>query len=795
MRLHTEWLKELVPVEVAPRDLAATLTRLGLETERFIELRTALHDVVMGRILAIASHPEAEGMYVCQVDLGDSSPRQIVCGSEHPLECGWHVPVALPGTTLPSGLAIKEAKFRGQLSQGMICLDRELGVLPRGTGLAVGHEEVHPGLRLIEFYETPGAILEVNPLPNRPDWMGLIGIARELAAFYDIDVLPPSTGEGGRRLSVDGGEKIPVEVLDPAGCKRYTARAVRGVTIRKSPMWLSSRLVIAGLRSINNIVDITNLVLFEYGQPLHAFDLNRLRGGRIRVRRARKGEQLLLLDESRLDLDEEALVIADAEQPVALAGIMGGADSGVTVVTRDIIFESAYFDPVEIRTTARRYGLRTEASVRFERGVDPNEGVTGALDRATRLAVELAGGEVFGARIDIYPEKIAPRRLELSTAKVNSVLGLALTADQIDSRLLRLGMRRDNGTVVVPTWRTDASEPVVLVEDIARHEGYDTVPMHQPEDVTFIRPVPRLAKLRWEVVDHLVQQGLWEVSTFSLDNPSRLEPFVQESEPRILLSNPANQDLSALRSSMIPRLLDVVRHNARRQREPLRFFEVEKLFRLGDERPEGVWNVSGVVSGPALDSYWVGSVPKIDFFWAKGLIENLLDALGLDHEEREFTQVERRFLEPGHACILWVAGMEVGWFGGIAPDLLTQWDLPHDFYAFSLDLEALAAIIDNAAQHLYKPIPRFPSITRDLSLVVDASAASIVRSIREIGGLLIEEVNCYDAFQLEEGMRSLTFAIRYRSSERTLTSDEINEVEAEIIAKLARDHAARLRGS
>lgn len=795
MRLHTEWLKELVPVEVSPRDLAKTLTRLGLETERLIELRTALEGVVMGEILTIEPHPEAAGMYVCQIDLGGSSSRQIVCGSEHPLEAGWRVPVALPGMTLPTGVVIKESKFRGQLSQGMVSLDRELGVLPQGTGLAVGHEDVSPGLRLIDFYDTPGALLEVNPLPNRPDWMGLVGIARELAAFYGVALRRPGTGEGQEsRLPVDGGEGISVEILDPLGCPRYTAQVVRGIKVGKSPMWLSSRLVIAGLRSINNVVDITNLVLFEYGQPLHAFDLNRLGGGRIRVRSAQRGETLLLLDESQIELDEEVLVIADAEQPVALAGIMGGADSGVSSTTQDVVLESAYFDRVSIRSTARRYGLRTEASIRFERGVDPNDGVTEALGRATRLVVEVAGGAASGPSIDIYPAKIAPRRLDLTPSQVNAVLGLSLSAEQIDSRLLRLGMRRDNGAVIVPTWRTDAIEPAVLVEDVARHEGYDTVPMNPPEEATLVRPVPLLPKMRWATLDHLVQQGLWEVSTFSLDNPQRLRGFAEESQPELLLKNPANQDLSALRYSMLPRLLDVMQYNARRHREPLRFFEVEKLFRPGEERPEGVWHVAGIVSGPALDSYWAAPTPRMDFFWVKGLIESLLDVLGLGSESRGFTQFERSFLEPGQASTLLVGGAEAGWLGRLAPSVLEEWDLPPEVYAFDLDLEVLAGILHNVPKRYYRSVPRFPSMIRDLSLVVEASAADLERSIRETGGTLIESVHCYDAFQMEGDARSLTFAIRYRSQERTLTSEEINDLEAEIIARLEKDHAARLRG-
>jgi len=791
MRINTEWLRELAPVDLSARELSRLLTRLGFEVEEAHFLDTALDGVRMGRLLSRVPHPAAEGMYVCTLDLGEGAPRQIVAASEHPLSEGWIVPVALPGTTLPTGIPVKEGRFRGENSQGMICLDRELGVLPRGSGLSRTDDAGAIGRLASEVFGFQDALLGLNILPNRPDCMGLVGLAREVAAATGVALIMPAAG--AEASGEDPG--VDVDLLDPAGCPRYTARAVLGCRVGKSPMWLSSRLVLAGLRPINNVVDITNLVLYEQGQPMHAFDRARLAGGRIVVRRAGDDEKLTLLGGAEISLSSLDLVIADGERPVALAGVMGGADSGVTTDTVDVVLECAHFDPIGVRRASRRHAVRTDSSARFERGTDPNSGLQVGIARAEHLMVQVAGGRLSGPRIDLYPSRRERRVLHVPTALVNGTLGTELDRAEIEGILGGIGYDiLDGERVAAPTWRADAVDPVVAIEDVARHHGYDAVEAAPPRQWVVGHAPPALDRARARLRAALMDQGWWEARTFPLEDAARLAHFTGSGEP-LRIENPASAEMAVLRSSLEPRVLDVLQHNHRRHRRPQRFFEIDRVHD-GTTR-DGRWTCVIAGTGPAVDEWWTGEPPALDLHRLKGAVENALVALGLSDVSCEPTEID--WLHPGAAARVLVGGREVGLIGTLHPRLKAAWDLPKPVQMARLDVEALAEASETRPRSTHAGYSRFPAVSRDLSLIVSKAvlARDLSATIRQAGGALLEELRCFDDFEggaIPQGQRCISFALRFRDPDATLTAEQAAVVEARIVDALAARHGAALRG-
>jgi len=790
--LNMEWLKEYLAGECEAEEIVAALPMIGFDLDRVLRLQEELSYIRVGFVREVSAHPSAAGMFVCQVDLGEGQPRQVVCTDEHPVEVGWGVPVALPGAELPTGVAVTVAEYAGVPSQGMICLDRDMGILPRGSGLQVFPEDVAPGTPLTEVAHISDVLVDIDILSNRPDCLSVIGMAREVAAHFGLELKLPEIrplGEGE-----PPPDDVTVIIEDEEACPRYTCRVFRNVRVGRSPAWLSGRLACAGGRPINNVVDVTNFVLYECDHPLHAFDLNRLEERTIIVRRAAPGETIELLDGSHVELDRDVLVIADAKRPVALAGVMGGAATQTDEQTTDVLLECAYFDPVLIRRTAKRLGISTESSYRFERGMDPNEGLERALRRATALIAELAGADVRGGVVDVYPKPIAPRRLRVSAEFVSRYLGCAVTEEQVSDCLRRLGYEREaDGTVVVPTRRIDCNDAVVLAEDVARLLGYDNIPLRPPR-LSLTRGRRReFDAFRGRVARALSARGFLQANTLPLDAPARLRKWrLAEAGEPLELQNPMSKDMSALRPTLLPRLLEVAQRNQRRGYADLRFFEIDRVVRgEGDD----AWAVAGVAAGAVRQGEWEEHRREIDFLWLKGVLESALEELHIDPPAWQRSEVS--WLDPSEQAALFVAECPAGIMGRLAPAAAEELELEGSVYLFELDL----GVLRDAAKKLVivKPVPRMPSVERDISIVVDYDIpyAELEATVLASAGEFLEQVRCFDVYAgkgIPPGKRSIGLRMVFRAPDRTLTGEEVARAVEAVIAALEREHGATLRG-
>ena len=792
MLVNLNWLVEYINGEVKVEELSGLLMSLGFEVEETIHLKEKLGDIKVGFIKEKKPHPDAEGWNVCQIDLGELGTKQIICTSEHPVEEKWGVPVALEGTRLPTGLLIKSDKYRGVLSEGMICLDKELGMISRGSGLQVFDESIKPGTPINEAADIPDILAEVAILPNRPDCLALIGLAREVCAALKVPIkFPPANLKELPKVTTE----VPVDIENPEDCNRYTCRLIKNVKVAPSPQWLASKLISAGSRPINNVVDITNYVLMEWGHPLHAFDYDKLHEGRIIVRRAKDGERLLLLDDTDLKLTPDYMVIADGDRPVALAGIMGGKETETNFDTTTVLLESAYFNAVLVRQSSRALGVRTDASYHFERGMDPNYTLEMALDRAAALICELAGGEVEPKRFEAYPLPIEPNKLKLTPEKIESYLGQSVEQEKVKDLFERLSMKVDpDCTITVPTWRIDGIDPVVLIEDIARHVGYDNISREAPMSVSTPGELEGITKLRRKLSNILVSQGFSEAYGISLDVPERMEKW-GSPDNLIKLNNPMVEDMTILRNSLIPRLIDTMENNIRRDYNNLRFFEIALVFNmLKDGKPEMKWNLGAVALGEYQELDWAGKKGKVDFFYLKGVLENIADSLklnGLSFEEKKFD-----CLHPFQSAAVKLDDKEIGYIGALAPEFKEKLDTKDNIYAFEIDISP----IDKKMKTIdfFKPISRFPRVKRDIAVLLDAGIkySEIESLIKSIAPDIVKDYNCFDSYAgkgIEPGKKSLGISIYIQASDRTLTNEEINQTVDNIVGALKEKFKAELR--
>lgn len=795
MLVNLAWLDEYLSARFAPKQVLEALTALGFEVEYSHRVRDLLPDIKVGFIREIVPHPQLPGRHICQVDLGEAQPSQIVCAAEHPVEAGWGVPIGRPGTKLPTGIEIGEAKYGGVLSSGMICLDREMGFIARGSGLQVLRDGVKPGSRLVDAVEIPDYVLELNVLPNRPDCMNLLGLARELVALLGGEVVWPKPWQTS--LKAGSAETIPVEVLWPEACPRYTGRIIRGVKVGKSPMWLSSKLTSIGARSINNVVDILNYLLYVVGHPMHAFNLAKLAGPRICARRARAGERIALLDGREISLGPDHLVIADDSRPVALAGIMGGAESQTDESTTDVLLESACFDPVIIRKTSSDLGIRTESSQRYERGMDPNETLERAAQCATAMICELAGGTVVGELADAYPRRKAARTFALSAEWVNGFLGTSLDRAAITNCLGKLGLECSADlTVTVPTRRVDVDDAVVLIEDIARLTGYDHIPMRATRSAPQAGGQSPAAAFRSRIAAQLTSLGFFETRPFSLYAAERAAQFDASSAAGLIrVKNPITQDMDALRASLIPSLIDAVTYNQRRRWKDCRFFEVDRCFeKPGGEHRER-WVIAGAVGGAVHERDWKRKPQPVDFYWLKGVLTNLLESAQVG--EFTFRKSAREFLHPGQAAAIVVQGTEVGFLGKLHPRVVESFEADGDVFVFHLEVDQIGAGVNRVPK--FQAPSAMPAVTRDLAFVVDRKVAfeALERTVRTAAGPLLEKLECFDVYSGEhvpEGKLSVGFALVFRAADRTLTTEEIAAIDTRVAAAVLEQHGGTLRG-
>ena len=808
MNVTLNWLKTYIDFDFSPDELAERLTMLGIEVESVKQLGTGLGGVVVGKVTSIRPHPDADKLVLCQVDIGQEETLQIVCGAPNVCE-GMLAPVATIGAELPTGRTIKRAKLRGEESHGMLCSEKELGISDESAGLMELSSDLSTGTPLTEALGLDDVILELEITPNRPDCLSLIGVAREIRAETGNDLKLPQVHL--QEEGTDIRELTSVTIDAPVLCPRYAARVIRGVKISESPAWLKQHLESVGVGAINNIVDVTNFVLMEYGQPLHAFDYHKLNENRIVVRRAAEGEQITTLDEEERKLTSDMLVIADAEKPVALAGIMGGYDSEITETTCDVLLESANFQPSSVRATAKKLGITTEASYRFERGADP-EAVIPALDRASQLIVELAGGTICEGIIDVYPGERDLLQIQLRSERVNFILGTALEATEIEQILCllgfgveRLGQEGRNQEVaptedkevfniIVPSFRSDITREIDLIEEIARVHGYDNIPTTLPKgDI----PVPASdisVKVRKHIKHFLLGSGMMEAINYSFNHPNCFDKvrFASENPLRnaLKLRNPLSPDMSILRTTLLPSLLENAQHNHNHQIDNIALFEMSTVF-IQDEEPN---RIAGILAGEIGGGVYGNPYRSPDFFDIKGIVEEMLEVCGTT--DYTFKKTDDPTFHPGRNAEVLLGEKRIGILGETHPEVLENYELPYKAYLFELDLEALADAADFSKR--FKPIPIYPSVQRDLAIVVDKDLQSDIpiNIIYSTGGELVESVRLFDVYegdQVPEGKKSLAYTMTYHSATETLTDKAVNYLHDKVVKRLNQELGAELR--
>ncbi len=794
MRFSEAWLRDWVAPAIDTATLSAQLTMAGLEVDAVEPAAPAFSGVVVGLVRERERHPDAEKLSVCQVDAGQGEPLQIVCGAAN-VAAGMRVPVALVGAVLPGGLKIKRAKLRGLESLGMICSAVELGLAETSDGILPLPADAPIGRDFRDWLQLDDACIEVDLTPDRGDCLSLAGIAREVGVINRVQVAGPRIDP----VAPASDDRFLVRLDAGHACPRYVCRIVRGVNVAaQTPLWMRERLRRSGLRSLGPVVDVTNYVLLELGQPMHAFDLARL-DGEIRVRMAEPGERLALLNGEDITLRPDTLVIADSKVPVALAGIMGGAASAVGEGTLDILFESAFFAPAAIAGKARSYGLHTDSSHRFERGVDPQLQVR-ALERATRLLLDICGGEP-GPVVEALSPGDLPKRaaLLLRRSRVGQVLGLTLADSEVEDILTRLGMEvaptADGWEVLPPSSRFDAVLEVDLIAEIGRIHGYDNIPMaHAPTAATTrarLETAFDLDRARFA----LVARGYQEVITYSFVNPE-VQALVAPGRAVLTLANPISADLSVMRTGLWPGLLQAARQNLARQQSRVRIFESGLRYlpepgEAGVPRQDAV--LGGLVVGPVLPEQWGQAGRGADFFDLKADVEAILGLTGRAGAFA-FVPAEHPALHPGQTARIERDGLEVGVLGMLHPALAARLDIGADAYLFELALEGLG----QGRLPAFRSLSKFPSIRRDIALVVDAGVTrgQVEASIAAAEPDLLQEIVLFDIYQgnkIDAGRKSLALGLILQASSQTLTDHEVDLSIGRILARLESDIGARLR--
>jgi phenylalanyl-tRNA synthetase beta chain len=804
MRISYQWLSQYVDVP-APEELARRLTAVGLEVEAIERMGQGLEGVFAARIVASEPHPNAEKLSVTRVDAGAGEPLQVVCGAKN-YQVGDVVPLARVGASLPGGLHIQKAKLRGVESFGMLCSAKELGLDADASGLLILPRDVAPGTPIAKVLGLDDALLEVNVTPNRPDALSHVGLAREVAAILGGPLRPPAP-----KLVEQGApaaEAVRVRIEAPVKCARDAARVIEGVKIGPSPGWLARRLESCGVRSISNVVDATNFVLLELGHPLHAFDLDRVAGHEIVVRTARPGERITTLDGKERALEPDDLLIADRDRGSALGGVMGGGDSEISGATTRVLLESAWFEASGVRRTSKRHQLRTEASLRFERGADPGA-VIPALDRCAALIAELAGGTVRPGIVDAHPRDAKQPEVTLRWARPGEVLGTPVSRETARRILHGLGFHEwsadDAGAVFgVPTWRMDVSREEDLVEEIVRMQGYDGIPETLPGLAAAETPaVPADEAALARAREALESAGFSEAVNFSFVAPADLAAFDPASRP-IALANPITAELAVMRTSLVPSLLRNVSFNLRSGAEGGRLYEIARTYsthetsksRSAQATPAlEPARLAAVAFGRNHPHHWSGPDSPLDFFDVKGALEGLLEALGCGPASFRGAGRELAWLHPRSACVVELGGARVAALGELHPRVAAAFDLPRGVLALEADLDALLASARLVRE--VRPVSRFPAVTRDIAMLVDEAvpAGEVQRVLDEAAkDGLVEETTLYDDFRggaLPRGKKNLAVYVRWRALDRTLTDEEADALRARIVERLRTDPAIR----
>jgi len=788
MRISYRWLRDWVALRLEPRALAERLTLAGLEVDAVEPVAPALADVVVGRVSKVEAHPSAGRLRVCTVEAGRGRRLRVVCGAAN-VAAGLKAPLALPGATLAGGRRIETSAIHGVESEGMLCSAAELGLGDDASGLLVLDADAPVGAPLARALGLDDVVLALDLTPNRGDCLSVAGVAREVAALTGARLTPPRT----RKPRVRARRRVAVKIEARADCPRYAGRVVQDIDpAARTPDWMRERLRRAGVRSLHPVVDITNYVMLELGQPMHAFDLARLRGS-VRVRHARAGERLELLDGRELSPPEGSLLIADERGPIALAGIMGGEETAVSADTRAVFFESACFRPEIVARHARALGIQTESSQRFERGVDPELQVR-ALERATELLLAIAGGEP-GAVTEARgrAETVAP--IHLRQARLDALIGYPVGCARAERALAALGMRarrtRDGWRVQPPPYRYDLRIEADLIEEVARVTGYDRVPVALPPAPTRAQPVPegRLEQRRLRAL--MADRDYQEVVTYSFVDPE-LQQLLDPGAPAPQLANPISADMAVMRTTLWSGLLPALRYNRNRQQARVRLFELGRRFRAADGAILEEAVLAGAVTGLADPEQWGLEKRPVDFYDVKGDVEALLGLTGAPERFR-FTAGDHPALHPGQAAAIHLEDRCVGWLGALHPGAAARLGLDNAF-VFELALEALAA--RRVPAHV--EVSRFPAIRRDLSVVVpeEVPAHSVLDAVRNLAGSLLADLQLFDVYRgegIDSGSKSLSVGLTLQDSSRTLKEAEVDALLARVIASLRAELGAELR--
>ncbi len=798
------WLKEFVDCNLAPEELAHRLTMAGLEVDAMELIGVGLDTVIVARLVSVDPHPEADRLTVCQVETG-SGRVQVICGAKNH-RSGDLVALAQVGSVLPGDFKIKRSKIRGLESQGMLCSEKELGLAEESVGIMILPAGLPLGIPVFEALGLKDVRFELGLTPNRADCLSIVGVAREVAAMTGSALrLPPAVvAENGEEIE----RQTSVTIEEPELCPRYAARLIRNVTIGPSPEWMVRRLESVGQRSINNVVDVTNYVLLELGHPLHAFDFRLLRGGRIVVKRAAGGALFTTLDSQQRPLESTDLTICDGEGPVALAGIMGGENSEIQTDTVDILLESAYFHPGAIRRTSKRLGIHTESSHRFERGADINM-VPVALDRAAALIAEVAGGTVAKGAIDNYPKPMAARRIELSVHQTNRILGLVLTPAVIRGLLAAIGLESETGQednadvlcVNLPTFRPDLEREIDLIEEVARLNGYDRIPVSLPESRIACQMPPVHVERIGRARNAMVAAGFSEVINYSFVAPDAWDrirlPLDDPRRQTVAILNPLNEEQSVMRTSLVPSLLETAARNLAYRSRDLRLFELRPVFLHApdQELPRERQHLVAAICGRRAPEGWGQPDDAVDFFDLKGTVEDLFRQFRVTEVAWDPASSEP-FMHPGKSCSIKAGSVPVGIIGEVHPEVLSRYQIDSPLYLVDLDLDAVFS--KTGVFPGIRPLSRFPDVCRDSALLLaeDVTAGQLLQAIDRVKPRFVEDVLLFDVYRgagVPAGQKSVAIRVRYRSPEKTLTDEEIQSAHGRIVKALEREFAAKIR--
>jgi len=802
MIVSLNWLNEYIAIDISPAALADRLTMAGLEVEAVTERFQYLNSVVVGRIISTRPHPNADKLRLCDVRIGDRT-ISVVCGAPN-AKPDMKVPCALPGTIFPNSFEIKKTVIRGEISEGMLCSEAELGLGPDKSGLMKLSDEMVDGTPVSRALNISDTVFEIGLTPNRPDCLSFLGIAREVAAIVGKPLRRPEKKMPQTYGRIADFTSVTIEAPDL--CPRYAARLITDITIAPSPFWLKERLLSIGLKPINNVVDVTNFVMMELGQPLHAFDFDRLAENRIVVRKARANELFHTLDGKERRLADDTLMICDGQKPVAVAGVMGGVNSEIETATTRVLIESAYFNPVSIRKTAKYLGLNTEASHRFERGVDPEVTLI-ALDRAARLMAEIGNGRMVEGFIDEHPTPSSLPTISLSTSRANRYLGTDLDQAQIVSflRSVEFAVEIKNSetlSVVPPTFRVDVSRPEDLMEEVARLWGYNNIQTTFPK-ISGVTTLPNQGiSIKNQIKDMMAGYGFSESISYSFvarNSCDRLRLSQTDDRRRMLdVLNPISEELAVMRTSLVPGLLETMSRNLAHQIKNLKIFELGKIFFSNgqDRQPTETEMLAGLWTGAGIDMTWHDTPVACDFYDLKGVVEDLLRCAGM--EGVSFSQLPETscfYTKAGHSAQILHEGKVLGLAGEVNAEVLSDFNVRQPTFIFEL---LVSPILSGFKENrMFAPIPRFPFTDRDITLIVDnhVQAGDILEKVKWFGEKLMEDIrilNVYTGSPIPSGKKSISLRIVYRSYSETLSDQQVNRVHQQLTDRIIQEFNATL---